>query len=202
MSTIISSTMNIFFLSWNPDECAKMYCDQHVSKILLEIVQMLYTTWHHLGRDGWNATAPRRKSGDRGYRPVSNPKHPMVMWVRSSHFNYQWTAKLGMALAIEFHHRFHKIHASTKHVMWLYSNIPKGFHEVRNEKGYYSQSGFPRMVTPPPQCMDQKYHHSNLLVANFNNYKNEKLPFARWRCEGTLEAFENAYVLVTSGLCV
>ena len=185
--------MNIFFLSWDPDECATLYCDQHVNKILLEIVQMLYTTWHHLGGPDWNATSPRRKSGERGYRPVSNPKHPMVMWVRSSRFNYQWTAKLGMALAIEFHHRFHKIHACTKHVMWLYSNIPMGFHEVRNEKGYYSVTGFPRMVTPPPQCMDQRYQHPNLLVANFNNYKHEKLPFARWKREGGLENFENAH---------
>ena len=35
--------MNIFFLSLNPVTCAMMYCDQHVIKILLEIVQMLYT---------------------------------------------------------------------------------------------------------------------------------------------------------------
>ena len=111
--------MNIFFLSWDPDTCAQLYCDQHVNKILLEIVQMLYTAWHFLGEPGWNTKAPKRKSGDRGYRSVSNPKHAMVMWVRSSRDNYLWTAKLGMALAIEFNHRFEKIHACTKHVMWL-----------------------------------------------------------------------------------
>lgn len=174
--------MNIFFLSWDPDACAKLYCDQHVNKILLEIVQMLYTAWHFLGKEGWNDNAPKRKSGDRGYRPVSNPKHAMVMWVRSGRGNYLWTAKLGMTLAIEFNHRFGKIHACTKHIMWLYRNVPNGFHEVRNEKAYYSSTGFPPdHVTPVPECMDPKYHDPNLLKANYSNYKETKLPFARWK---------------------
>jgi hypothetical protein len=46
-----SNDMNIFFLSWDPDTCAQLYCDQHVNKILLEIVQMLYTAWYFLGKD-------------------------------------------------------------------------------------------------------------------------------------------------------
>ena len=174
--------MNIFFLSWDPDECAHLYCDQHVNKILLEIVQMLYTAWHFLGDSGWANKAPKRKSGDRGYRPVSNPKHAMVMWVRSHRGNYLWTAKLGMALAIEFNHRFGKVHACTKHIMWLYRNVPTRFHEVRNEKAYYSSEGFPKdRVTPVPECMDQKFHDLNLLKANYANYKETKLPFARWK---------------------
>jgi hypothetical protein len=185
--------MNIFFLSWDPDECAKLYCDQHVNKILLEIAQMLYTAWHFLGKDNWARTAPKRKSGDRGYRPVSNPKHAMVMWVRSSRGNYIWTAKLGMALAIEFHNRWGHIHACTKHVMWLYSNVPENFKEVRNEKAYYSTHGFPPSVTPPPQCIEEQLHHPNLLRANFNNYKKNKLPFARWYTDESRENFLKKY---------
>lgn len=173
--------MNIFFLSWDPDTCAQLYCDQHVNKILLEIVQMLYTAWYFLGKDGWNLKAPRRKSGDRGYRPVSNPKHAMVMWVRSHRENYMWTAKLGMALAIEFNHRFGKIHGCTKHIMWLYSNVPQEFEEVRNEKAYYSSVGYPPIFTPVPECMDSKFHNPNLLIANYNNYRETKLPFARFK---------------------
>ena len=174
--------MNIFFLSWDPDECARLYCDQHVNKILLEIVQMLYTAWHFLGHPSWIEGAPKRRSGDRGYRPVSNPKHAMVMWVRSHESNYIWTAKLGMALAIEFNHRFGKIHACTKHIMWLYSNIPLNFQEVRNEKAYYCSSGYPGdVVTPVPECMDPKFHNPNLLVANHKNYIETKVVFGRWK---------------------
>ncbi len=177
----LSNRMNIFFLSWDPDRCAQLYCDQHVNKILLEIVQMLYTAWYFLGNDGWHNKAPRRKSGDRGYKPVSNPKHAMVMWVRSHEENYKWVTKLGMALAIEFNHRFGKIHACTKHIMWLYSNVPDTFEEIRNEKAYYSSTGFPPIFTPVPQCMDPKFHNPNLLTANFNNYRETKLPFARFK---------------------
>lgn len=183
--------MNIFFLSWDPDRCAQLYCDQHVNKILLEIVQMLYTAWYFLGQDNWNKTAPRRKSGDRGYRPVSNPKHAMVMWVRSHKNNYVWTTKLGMALAIEFHHRYGKIHACTKHIMWLYSNIPKDFTEIRNEKAFYSTTGFPEEVTSVPQCMNIIYHNENLIVANYKNYKETKLPFARFKRSETKTFWDN-----------
>ena len=35
--------MNLFILSWNFKECAEYLFDKHVSKILLEIVQMLCT---------------------------------------------------------------------------------------------------------------------------------------------------------------
>ena len=63
--------MNIFFLSLDPNECARLYCDQHVVKILLEIVQMLYTAWHLSGFASRIAEeAPFNKSGtQRGYRP-------------------------------------------------------------------------------------------------------------------------------------
>lgn len=194
--------MNIFFLSFNPDECAQLYCDQHVNKILLEIVQMLYTTWNILGEPEWNRTAPRKKmSQQRGYKPVSNPNHPMVMWVRSSRENYLWTAKLGMALAIEFHHRYHKIHACTRHIMWLYSNVPTGFREITSEKAHYSTCGFPSLLTPIPQCMPKENHRENVIEANYLYYLNDKLPFAKWSRDGARNRFESICNTVIHGRC-
>jgi hypothetical protein len=173
--------MNIFFLSWDLRECAKLYCDQHVNKILLEIVQMLYTAWHVLGEDDWNSTAPfKRNSDQRGYKSVSNKKHAIVMWVRSSRENYLWTAMLGLHLAYEFELRFKKTHSCLKHIIWLYENIPKGFVEVLNPNAYYSSTGFPKHLTPIPECMKEEYHQPNLLKANINNYINEKFLFAKW----------------------
>lgn len=91
VKSVILKDMNIFFLSFDPSDCAELYCDQHVVKILLEIVQMLYTAWHFLGPPDWNQTAPlKNNSQQKGYLPVSNPKHGMVMWVRSSEENYKW----------------------------------------------------------------------------------------------------------------
>jgi hypothetical protein len=170
--------MNIFFLSWNPKECAELYCDQHVNKILLEIVQMLYTAWH-LNAGGVPRDAPFTRDGtQRGYKPVSNPKHAMVMWVRC---NPLWPCVLGMALAVEFTKRFGKVHSCAKHVLWLYSNLPPVCEELRNPNATYSSKGFPIHVTPVPLCMPDKYKNEHLLVANYQYYTGDKLAFARWK---------------------
>ena len=169
--------MNIFFLSWNPQECAQLYCDQHVNKILLEIVQMLYTAWH-LNAGGVPPDAPLTRDGSQhGYKPVSNPKHAMVMWVRC---NPLWPCVLGMALAEEFHKRFGKIHSCTPHIVWLHDNLPPSYREIRNPNATYSTVGFPSEVTPVPLCMPDQYKHYNVLVANYKYYTGDKLRFARW----------------------
>ena len=87
--------MNIFFLSLDPEACAKLYCDQHVIKILLEIVQMLYTAWHFSGGTDWN----NKSRTLRGYKVA----HPMCLWVRSSKEAYNFATDLGLALAIELY---------------------------------------------------------------------------------------------------
>jgi len=170
--------MNIFFLSWNPQECAKLYCDQHVNKILLEIVQMLYTAWH-LNAGRVPPDAPFTRDGtQRGYKPVSNPKHAMVMWVRC---NPLWPCVLGMALAVEFRKRFKKNHSCAKHILWLWENLPPPYKEIRNPTATYSIVGFPSEVTPVPLCMPDEYKHPNVLVANYQYYAGAKLKFARWK---------------------
>jgi hypothetical protein len=176
--------MNIFFLSLIPEVCAKLYCDQHVNKILLEIVQMLYTAWHHLGPEDWNSTAPFNvKKTQRGYRKAHS-NHPMTMWVRSSKENYLFTAHLGMALAFEFHNRYHHTHACTKHILWLYYNVPNNFELVESPKAYYSSLGYPTDLTRIPECMPEHYHTENIVDAYTSFYKGEKLRFARWKARG------------------
>ena len=173
--------MNIFFLSLDPKKCAQLYCDQHVNKILLEIVQMLYTAWHHLGSDGWNYTAPFNvKKTQRGYRKAHS-NHPMTMWVRSSLSNYMFTTRLGMELAMEFHRRYSHVHACTKHILWLYENVPMHFETTESIKAYYSCNGFPLQLTRIPECMPEKYHTENIVDAYTSFYKGEKLSFARWK---------------------
>jgi len=173
--------MNIFFLSWDTNKCAELYCDQHVIKILLEIVQMLYTAWHVCGDPDMLLQAPPRKDGTSGYKPVSNRNHAMVMWVRSSEYNYVWTSRLGMSLAIEFNKRFNKIHSCSPHIMWLSMNIPPCLTEVKNLNAHYSLTGFPSWVTSVPQCMPEQYRDTDLIIANYNYYRGVKLRFARWK---------------------
>ena len=83
--------MNIFFLSLNPKEIAKLSCDQHVVKIQLEICQMLYTAWFFSGQEEYvREHAPLTKDGSkRGYKPA-HKKHPMTMWIGSSIKNYMY----------------------------------------------------------------------------------------------------------------
>ena len=38
--------MNIFFLDWDIDKCAKDHCDKHVVKMILETAQLLCSTHH------------------------------------------------------------------------------------------------------------------------------------------------------------
>ena len=157
----------------NASECARMYCDQHVIKILLEITQMLYTAWHMCGEP---FHPPLSKSGKRGYRPA-HKNHPMCMWVRYSRRTYRFAARLGMALAIEYNARFRKCHACTKHILWLYTNVPPFFSREKSPKAYYGSYDV-------PQCMPSEHHQKDLVLA-YRSYYTTKT-FARWRHYPTL----------------
>lgn len=162
--------MNIFFLSLNPKECAKMYCDQHVNKILLEIVQMLYTAWHVYGLpDDWDP--PLTLKGAKGYKKA-HENHPMCIWVRSSENAYRFTTLLGMSLAIEYTRRFKRCHACSSHILWLHEHVPAGpFVCERSLTAYYGQYGV-------PQCMPDEHKQYDLIEA-YKSYYTTKT-FARW----------------------
>ena len=162
--------MNIFFLSLVPKECAKMYCDQHVVKILLEIVQMLYTSWHILETPGWIDRAPLKGDGTPGYK-IAHPNHPMTMWVRSSRSNYILASNIGMSLAVEYNFRFRKCHACTRHVLWLSQNVPARFRLQRSVKSFYSFQGI-------PECMPEEFHNPDVVEA-YRSYYTSKT-FAKW----------------------
>jgi hypothetical protein len=103
------------------------------------------------------------------------------MWVRSSRENYLFTVQLGMALALEFHNRYNHIHACTKHILWLHTNVPKEFTLVESSKAYYSKLGYPTHLTRIPECMPEQYHAENIVDAYTSFYRGEKLRFARWK---------------------
>ena len=156
--------MNIFFLSLNASECASLYCNQHVTKILLEITQMLYTAWHASGEE---FHPPRSKSGRRGYLPA-HKNHPMCMWVRYSSSTYAFAAKLGMALAAEYNTRFKKCHACTKHIVWLHTHVPSRFQGAKSPTAYYGKMGI-------PQCMPPEHYDPDPVVAYRSYYTTKRI---------------------------
>lgn len=86
--------MNIFVLDTDITVCARNHCDRHVSKMILESVQMLCTALHKKGIE-----AP--------YRPT-HAGHPCVLWVEESYDNFLWLSELAVALNTEYRYRYRR----------------------------------------------------------------------------------------------
>lgn len=83
--------MNIFILHADPDIAARMQCDKHVVKMVLETAQMLSTV----------AGGP--------YKPT-HINHPCTVWARTSSANFDWLVRHGLALCREYTYRYGKRH--------------------------------------------------------------------------------------------
>ena len=92
--------MNIFFLHKDPSRAARMQCDKHVVKMVLETTQML-------------STAARRNGFDIGYK-AANPSHPMTKWVGDTNYNFSWALDHAQELSKEYTARYGKFHACQK----------------------------------------------------------------------------------------
>jgi hypothetical protein len=108
--------MNIFVLSRCPRLAARLHCDKHVVKMILETAQLLYSAHHVLG-------TPELPEG--AYKKT-HANHPCALWVRESRANYLWLAELGLELCKEYQYRYgeHKIHKTERHLLWLKANAP------------------------------------------------------------------------------
>jgi len=62
--------MNIFFLDFDTEKCAKYHCDKHVVKMILETAQLLCGTHWVIGSE-----APYK---------LSHKNHPCAIWTRES----------------------------------------------------------------------------------------------------------------------
>ena len=91
--------MNLFILSLNVKECAECMFDKHVSKILLEAVQMLCTTIHMIDPDNEIHTKIKL------YK-IAHKNHPVTIWMRTSLANYMWTLDLVDAMHTEWKFRY------------------------------------------------------------------------------------------------
>ena len=77
--------MNLFILSLIQKEIAKYMMDKHVSKILLEAVQMLCSAKRVLD--------PEDEINDRIYK-LAHKNHPVTIWCRKSRQNFIWVLEL------------------------------------------------------------------------------------------------------------
>ena len=85
--------MNIFHLDDSAITSARMLCDKHVPKMLLETCQMLSTAVRN--------QIPQVIKGDAVYKSAY-PKHPMTIWVGDSYKNFLWTLEHGKEINKQF----------------------------------------------------------------------------------------------------
>jgi hypothetical protein len=138
--------VNIFYLSRCPKTAAKMHCDKHVVKMILETAQLLSTAHWELG-----STAPYK---------VTHKNHPSAVWARSGRYQYRWLYELLEALSDEYTKRYGKVHLTWQKCSEALREPPAGIPEI--EWG------------DPPQCMPWFCKDNNTVVAYRNYYEYKK----------------------------
>jgi hypothetical protein len=159
--------MNIFFLSFSPREAARLHCDKHVVKMILETSQLLYSAHWILNPEGLNENAYK----------LAHKNHPCSIWVRTSLSNYMWLASLGFWLCREYQYRYgeHKLHKSEAHILWLLNNPPNSIP--------YAEFTPPALAMPieykkedPVESYKLYYIESKLKIRNIVKYTKREWP--------------------------
>jgi hypothetical protein len=149
--------MNIFVLSTDPEQAARMQCDKHVVKMPLENAQMLCSAAHKV--HGHPVV----------YRPT-HPNHPCTLWAAETTSNYEWFIEYSYALFDEYTKRYGRKHKSSLVAFpaaeaILRDNIPSG------------------PLTPFAQCLGKDAHlytDPDAVKAYRSFYMGDKAAFAAW----------------------
>lgn len=120
--------MNIFASFACPVLSARYLDDKRVVKMVLESAQLL-------------STAITTRGGKGPYRST-HVNHPCSIWARSSVANYKWLLEHFVALTVEYHCRYGKVHKCVH----LYPELLDGIR--------YIPDGLP---TPLPNCTTLKH---------------------------------------------
>ena len=166
--------MNLFLLSLDPEENARLHCDQHVVKMILEAVQLLCTCLHtdralgHVPRTCNKGELARIKQcvsdGSVAFYKPTHVNHPLAVWTRTCRENYEFVKEYAMSLGREYTFRYGKTHKSAE----LCKSLP----EPENLPCHGN-------ITPHVICMDVQYQVSSDPVACYRNYYSSK-EFARY----------------------
>jgi len=149
--------MNIFVLANSPAESARLQCDKHVVKMIVESGQMLSTA--HRMLDG---TVERRpsKSGKRMVNYYTHPNdklemllykavhhhHPCTVWTMESKANYDWHYNHFLALCDEYRYRYGKVHETDSKLRYVLMDAPSNIPDIE-------QTPFKLAMQSNPECM-------------------------------------------------
>lgn len=151
--------MNIFFLSKDPDDCARQHVDKHVVKMILETAQLLSNAHHML-------------DGDQVIKPIyklTHKNHPSALWVRSSANHYEWLWSLLRSLCKEYTHRYEKVHKVER----------EGLLDILKDKP--TNLKYNGWVSDPTPAMPDEYKTDDVVQSYRNYYMGAKKSFASWK---------------------
>ena len=182
--------MQLFILSLNHKECAEFMMDKHVSKIIIEAVQMLSSAKRIIDPNDPNT------SYDELYK-ITHVNHPVTIWIRQSLDNYQWTLDMIEAMHNEwkfrYDHPLEKIHASYKIAQKLSLWRPRA-------------DQFPVVgLTPFAQAIPNIYKSDDIIESYRKYYQSEeKQKIATWKKRSKPEwyHFSNIPKIYTDGSCL
>lgn len=159
--------MNIFVLSKDPNEAARMLCDKHVVKMHVESIQMLVSAL----RRWLPATTVRRKDGELHRGGYHN--HPCTRWTGDSLHNFQWLTRHTAALCHEHEFRYGKVPYSKMQLDQVLSHY-NPLRRLMLAHGAIDRTDF-------VLAMPDKYKYPISPVRSYRTYyKHDKIQFAEW----------------------
>ena len=157
--------MNLFILSLCQKEIAEFMMDKHVSKILLEAVQMLCSSRRILMPDDDEVNQKLYK--------LAHKNHPVTIWCRTSRANFEWTLDLIDCLHKEWKYRYKhpesKTHKAYVMAAYLRQNVPPS--------DRFAETGLTRFAL----AMPDEYKTDDPIVSYRNYYMSvSKQQIATW----------------------
>lgn len=145
--------MNVFILHEDPAQAASALVDKHVTKMVLEGVQILNTALHQSG------------NSDLAFYGATHKNHPWCLWAAESYEQWRLVADYTDAIGWEFIERYGKTHKSHEKMT--------GF-DIEAIADALSRSG-PVNPSEAPQTILDQYEQADTIEAYREYYRNEKL---------------------------
>ena len=162
--------MNIFVLDTDPHAAARMMCDKHIPKMLVESAQMMASALRRHGVDESELPLTRRGTP---YK-MSFPHHPCTKWVGDSYQNFMWLYEHAKAISQEYLKRFGNRRGTHRTVRTI-----REMHQAFDK--HFVTFDFPEDgLTPFALAMPEEYQSEDPVKAYRAYYKADKSYFAKW----------------------
>jgi len=165
--------MNIFVLNENPELAARDYCNKHLPKMCVEMLQMLGSAViRHGARPDMMPLTKKGTPLKGGYH-----NHPCTRWVGDTRDNYIWTVRHALEICKEYTNKYDKIHfceAGIRQLYFMGKLIPEG------DLTHFALA-MPDEYRPENVDGEEIIYHADAeaAVAAYRRYYHSK-GFARW----------------------